>query len=256
MFKNLAISLILCTFVGINQALRNTVKRVDMKRVFMMMMALMLSLTMFAQQKDVTRFLGIPVDGTVATMKQKLLNKGFKQSPYNKNQLEGRFNNSDVYVHIIENKGKVWRISVGDKNFMDETNIRIRFNNLVRQFAKNKKYFPVKNIEEYIIPDDTDISYEMSVRKKRFEADFFQMPSDSMTIMNASKQSLLAKYTYEQISNPTPEQQKDMEQILNETAEEVLSQRMVWFMINENYGQYSIMIHYENEYNQDDGEDL
>ena len=81
----------------------------------MMMMAIMLSLTMFAQQKDVTRFLGIPVDGTVATMKQKLLNKGFKQSSYYKNQLEGRFNNSDVYVNIVDNKGKVWRISCGSK---------------------------------------------------------------------------------------------------------------------------------------------
>lgn len=28
------------------------------------------------------------------------------------------------------------------------------------------------------------------------------------------------------------------------------------FMINENYGKYSVMIHYENGYNQANGEDL
>lgn len=226
MKKNLAISLILRTFVSENPALRNTVKRVDMKRVFMMMMAIMLSLTMFAQQKDVTKFLGIPVDGTVATMKQKLLNKGFKQSTYSKNQLEGRFNNSDVVVQINENNGKVWRVAVLNKNFSDETNIRINFNNLVAQFAKNKKYVPAFGIENYLIPDDTDISFEMTVHKKRFEATFFQMPDDSMPM------------------------------ILSETAKEVLSQRIVWFTIVEDHGQYNIFLFYDNGHNMSHGEDL
>lgn len=144
-----------------------------------MMMVMMVSFASFAQNKDVTRFLGIPVDGTVASMKQKLKAKGFKQSPYNQNQLVGRFNGNDVYVHILENKGKVWRISVGDKNFTDEINVRIRFNNLCRQFDNNGKYIPIQNVEDYMIPDDTDVSYEMAVNKnvlKLLSFNFLQIP--------------------------------------------------------------------------------
>lgn len=37
---------------------------------------------------------------------------------------------------------------------------------------------------------------------------------------------------------------------------DILSKRSVWFVINENFGCYSIMIHYENRYNYADGEDL
>ena len=51
-----------------------------MKKLLTLMMVVMVSLTSFAQ-KDVTKFLGIPVDGTVAAMKQKLMAKGFRRSP-------------------------------------------------------------------------------------------------------------------------------------------------------------------------------
>ena len=73
-----------------------------------MMMVMMVSFASFAQNKDVTRFLGIPVDGTVASMKQKLKAKGFKQSPYNQDQLVGRFNGNNVYVNILENKANIY----------------------------------------------------------------------------------------------------------------------------------------------------
>lgn len=69
-----------------------------MKKLVIMMIAMMVSFASFAQNKDVTRFLGIPVDGTVSSVKQKLKAKGFKQSPFFDNQLEGRFNGYDSYV--------------------------------------------------------------------------------------------------------------------------------------------------------------
>lgn len=225
-----------------------------MKKLLTLMMVVMVSLTSFAQ-KDVIKFLGIPVDGTVAAMKQKLMAKGFRQSPYYENQLEGTFNGAEVYVNLMGNNGKIWRVSVGDKNLTDETNVRIRFNNLVHQFSKNNKYVAVSDVESYIIPDDTNISFEMSVHRKRFEADFFQVPSDSMTV-NAALNSLMKTYTIEQFNNPTPEQKKDMDRIIGEATQEVFEKHLVWFMINENYGKYSVMIHYENGYNQANGEDL
>ena len=55
-----------------------------------------------AMKSDVTTFLGIPVDGTVSSMKQKLIAKGFKQDS---NMLSGQFNGQDVYLSIVANKG-------------------------------------------------------------------------------------------------------------------------------------------------------
>lgn len=43
-----------------------------MKRLLFIVLAMIATITSFAQQKDVTSFLGIPVDGTVLSMKQKL----------------------------------------------------------------------------------------------------------------------------------------------------------------------------------------
>ena len=58
--------------------------------------------------------------------------------------------------------------------------------------------------EEQTIPDDEDLSYEITVNDKRYEAGFYQMP-DSVTIYNESKQSLLSQYTQEQLDKPTKE---------------------------------------------------
>lgn len=47
-----------------------------MKKILFLLMAMLLSFSMYAQ-KDVTTFLGIPIDGTKAVMRQKLISKGF-----------------------------------------------------------------------------------------------------------------------------------------------------------------------------------
>lgn len=95
-----------------------------MKRIFIMLIVAMLSFSVDAQnlsskevseayakaiKSDVTTFLGIPVDGTVSSMKQKLIAKGFKQDS---KMLRGKFNGQDVYLSIGANKGKVWRVAV------------------------------------------------------------------------------------------------------------------------------------------------
>lgn len=92
---------------------------------------------------DVTTFLGIPVDGTVSNMKQKLIAKGFKQDS---DVLSGQFNGQDVYLTIVANKGKVWRVAVINKTPYSEAQIRLQFNILVRQFKNSTKY---DNVKEY-----------------------------------------------------------------------------------------------------------
>lgn len=215
-------------------------------------------------QKDVTKFLGIPVDGYKAEMKKKLTAKGFTYNAQN-DFFEGEFNGRDVHVYIVTNNNKVWRIMVCDKNKCEEGEIKIRFNNLCRQFAKNKKYLAA-NIGEsdYTLSDSENISYEMLVHKKRYEASYFQIPdtssADTLAIESRIKEALLQEYTQDEIDNPSDKQREKMKSIASRAARsiffEVMEKKLVWFMISEFYGQYYITMFYDNEYNHSDGEDL
>ena len=142
---------------------------------FILIAAILLCTSAVYAQEDVTKFLGIPVDGTKAEMIAKLKAKGFTSTEYDKDILEGEFNGRDVQIHVVTNKNKVYRIMVADKNFVNESSIKIRFNTLCRQFENNSKYtsFGV----DYSIPDDENISYNMSVKKKRYQASYFQLPN-------------------------------------------------------------------------------
>lgn len=104
-----------------------------MKRILSVAILLVISVSLFAQ-KDVTKFMGIPIDGFKPEMIQKLKEKGFVSSESDKNILEGEFNGTQVNVHIATNNNKVCRIMLCDAHQMDETNIRIRFNKLCQQF--------------------------------------------------------------------------------------------------------------------------
>ena len=145
-----------------------------MKRLLFIVLAMIATITSFAQQKDVTSFLGIPVDGTASSMKQKLVSKGFVPKKVGTNEfLEGEFNGTDVHVWIATNNNKVYRIMLCDKNTVDETQIKIRFNNLVKQFENNKRYHA---FADYSLSDKEDISYEMGINNKEYVAYYLQDP--------------------------------------------------------------------------------
>lgn len=233
-----------------------------MKKVLLLMLMLV---TMTASaQKDVTKFLGIPVDGYKTEMKKKLTAKGFT---YNAKHdfFDGEFNGRDVHVYIATNNNKVWRIMVCDKINCSEADIKIRFNNLCRQFSKNKKYVPANLGEkDYTLSESEDISYEILMNKKRYEASYFQVPDlsliDTIAIQNKVKEALLQEYTQEEIDNPTDKLRKKMQDEISYEATnitfEIMEKKFVWFMISESYGQYYITMFYDNEYNHSDGEDL
>lgn len=215
---------------------------------------------------EVTKFLGIPVDGTKNQMIQKIKAKGFT---YNQKQdrLKGKFNGRDVYVSVVTNKNKVWRIMVQDVVPSSETDIKIRFNELCRQFSENEKYVPQNLTGNYEIESDEDISYNITVRNKRYEAGYFQMTEkdkeflqDTTALMNAVKPIIQSKYTEEELDNPTEEITQDVYNIaadyLFENLYERVKNRSVWFLINEFYGDYSIIMYYDNELNAARGEDL
>lgn len=186
-----------------------------MKKMILMM--LLLVSVLVNAQKDVTKFLGIPVDGTKVEMRKKLIEKGFTYNAQY-DYFEGEFNGQNVNLYIATNNNKVWRIVLCDANTRRETDIRIRFNKLCDQFARNKNYIAA-SLDGYPLSESEDISYEMSVHKKRYEAAYYQLSS-------------------------------------SDTTDELLSKKLVWFMISEYHGEYYITMFYDNEYNHADGEDL
>ena len=161
-----------------------------MKKLIFTLLISLFALNVVAQ-KDVTKFLGIPVDGTKAEMIRKLKAKGFKSTTYDREILEGEFNGYDVTVHIATTNNKVSRIMVCDKNNVNESTIRIRFNNLCHQFNNNGKYIAYNN---FTIPDSEDISYNMSINNKRYEAIFYQLIDNhreiASTELSSSKLSI------------------------------------------------------------------
>ena len=195
-------------------------------RKFLTLLAMIaISASVFAQ-KEVTQFMGIPVDGSPTEMVKKLKTKGFKTDEDfiqavkrgsvdwdGPELLIGRFNGEKVRVSLHVEQNKVWRIYLSDKDNRDETQIKIRFNTLVRQFENNDKYV---YFYEQTIADDEDISYQMTVNKKQYEAVFGQKGEDGT----------------------------------------VDGKRMVWFKISQRSEGYYIAMFYDNEYNRADGSDL
>lgn len=229
-----------------------------MKRLLFIVLAMIATITSFAQQKDVTSFLGIPVDGTKTEMKQKLIAKGFVPKKFGDEEfLEGEFNGCNVNVYIRTNNNKVYRIMVADNFTVDEAQIKICFNNLVSQFENNKRYFP---LDKYTLSDEEDISYEMTVHNKNYDAYFYQVPdmekADTLALQEKVRNELLSKYTEAELTNPSEEITKEIKNTAIKIGTELMLMKPVWFKIVRVNGEYFICMFYDNEYNRSHGEDL
>lgn len=244
-----------------------------MKKVLLLLLFLDFVLTLSAQTRNVTTFLGIPVDGTQTSMVQKLKAKGFRYDSARK-CLTGEFNGLPSDIMVVTNRNKVWRIMVADRNPMSETDIKIRFNNLCTQFAANDKKYSFPNFEykDYTIPDDESILMETTLHNKRYEAVFWQGSlkdtacikkdayDEAMQIWRDNYGSL----TKEQIDSISYEDAKkqysDALVKLFGILAEKYSMRPVWFMISKDdydvLRPYRILMYYDNEYNHSNGEDL
>lgn len=226
-----------------------------MKKILTIAAVILFAATCLAQ-KDVTKFLGFPVDGSKSEMIKNLKSKGFKLTEEGGTDvLKGRFNGNNVDVFISTENGKVSRIMICDENTMNETDIKIRFNRLCSQFQDNGKYL---SLEDYSIPESEDISYEMAVNNKRYEATFYQMPEGEALeqLQYRMLKDAQSKYTPEQLAEPTDEIRNEIITSSFDTMMNSLKNKPVWFMITELYGKYYISMFYDNEYNRPNGEDL
>lgn len=215
-----------------------------MKKILSILMLLVVSVIAHAQQ-DVTRFLGIPVDGTKSEMIRKLQAKGFRYDSAN-DCLKGKFNGADVSLFVGTNNNKVYRIAVFYENFVGETAIRIRFNRLVEQFKNNSKYLPLPGAA-LTIPDDEDISYEITVNDKIYVAHFFQLSASDQEEIR----SLQSKYMEARLNNLMTDE------MIHEysSAYDRMSKKSVKILIGSKYGEYYIAMCYDNGYNQANGAD-
>ncbi|MDD6002160.1 MAG: hypothetical protein PUC50_08230 [Bacteroidales bacterium] len=218
-----------------------------MKNIFLVLL-LFLSINAYSQP-CVTKFLGIPIDGYKSDMIQQLEQKGFEYDPID-DCLRGEFNGYDVLLFVVTDNNKVYRIMVADQNWTNEVGIRIRFNKLCSQFEKNAKYRKPLFAEDYKLPEDTDISYDISVKHKRFEASYYQIGSEEDLAFDSKMCTELHNS-----SNDKDTTSKSFYNYLM-CMEEVVSTRSVWFFIDDKYGKYRILMYYDNELNHSDGEDL
>ena len=139
-----------------------------MKRFLITFLFVLMTITTIAQESNTIKFLGIPVDGTKEEMISKLQAKGYKYDAYS-DVLLGEFNGTNVMIRVQTVNNRVWRIGIGDANAKDEADIKIRYNNLFKQLSNNDKY---KVDDGSTLGEEEDISYEMTVHKKRYEAGF------------------------------------------------------------------------------------
>ena len=222
--------------------------------------------TVFGQSEGTLKFLGIPVDGSKSEMVTALKSKGFRYDS-NSGFLVGDFNGRESHIGIVENHGKVYRVVVFDANTYDAGEIRIRFNNLIHQFENsNGKYYYI--VQNEMIPEDEDISYEINVHDKQYSATFIYNPlygNDELRdkVINEVKLSLeeikdektTVGITYGEFYSD-----KDLyNQLILSTVRMAaiqMSNGSVWFKIFEYYGKYYIGLYYDNLINKPNGEDL
>lgn len=208
-----------------------------------------------AQEVGITKFLGIPVDGTKSEMINKLQSKGYVYDSRN-DYLLGEFDGQDVKIFIGTNKHKVWRIAVVSRTPYTESTIRTRFNKLVSEFSSSDKYLQVPIDTSYAIPYTSSVSdgidYQMSVYNRHYEASYVQYPEWYTKDSLASSVNKSAEYMS---GNDWKEYCKKT--WINSFAYERAKSSLVWFMIYRiKTDNYQIVLFYENRRNMAKGEDL
>ena len=140
-----------------------------MKRLLTTLLIALISFVAVAQNDNTIKFLGIPVDGNKKEMISKLQAKGYEYDS-SSDALTGEFNGNNVIISVQTVNNRVWRIAIIDENInSDVPNIRIRYNRLFEQLSNNGKY-EVANGST--LGEKEDISYEMTVHDKRYDAAF------------------------------------------------------------------------------------
>lgn len=236
-----------------------------MKKILTTLLLVILSFVAVAQTNTIT-FLGIPVDGSKSVIEQRLRKeKGFfyENDLYEEaGFLSGNFNGYRVRVAVYDYNGLVRRVAVILPD-VSETQVKIQYNNLFNQLKNNEKYLYRETDCSGELSEEEDISYEISVNDKQYQNVFFYPPWGTLNEFIKSlkeaenPQDVLEE---ERFADLVKSSFKDGEL---DGASSVLwamnnSEGKVWYTIGKatNYGQYHIIIFYDNIKNEPNGEDL
>lgn len=239
-----------------------------MRRFITTIILLLVSILAIAQTsaEGTLKFLNIPIDGTKENMISRIKEKGFRYDSY-KDCLRGQFNGKDVEVYVVTNHNVVDRIYVAYPE-MSESRVITEYNILLGQFNRNKKYIALQENEK--IPDNEDLSYEMTVKNKKYGASFMHISPDLFSEEEIDNIHALR----EKVEGMSSEEVQAMGQAMADSLQtrnfeisiedtmKALNKLMslvsgnVWFTIHERYGDYQIGIYYDNLKNRPDGEDL
>ena len=229
-----------------------------MKTLTTLFLTLVLCTVAYAQDNQVTKFLGIPIDGTKSGMIQKLRAKGFTYNSSTEG-LEGTFNGERVTLYVVTNNSKVYRIAVIPKQSWDEGQIKIKYNNQLSQFIDNGKYCLLSHDSI----DNVDLDYQMFVKNEVFQTAMIQLPGsiNDPTFRKKVEDAYLSNFKSSTLD-------KEYESITNMDNPEIFDiacmlyarnyrDNIVWFTIDrEGYNRYSLLIYHDNTKNKAHGEDL
>lgn len=218
-----------------------------MARIIFSLLILLSSLTIYAQ-KDITKFLDIPIDGTKAEMIQRLEDKGFKYDIYS-DLLTGNLNNTGVIVYVSTHNNAVSNIIVADTTSYDRNNIALRFNNLLSNFENNPNYTKAMGQEIFLHTDMVEDKVSEHIFNTHSKSAVF-LQENRNQILTKIKHRLLHKYSEEQILNPNPDFSIycDIQiEIINYAQSE--AKKQVIFYIKKQHGKYNLILSYQNLYN-------
>ncbi|SKC49245.1 hypothetical protein SAMN06298214_0911 [Bacteroidales bacterium WCE2004] len=256
-----------------------------MRKLFNIIVLFLLVISAYGQNSGALKFLGIPIDGSKAQFVAALKAKGFYYSSVSEGY-KGQFNGNIVDVYVHTNHDLVDRIYVAfpDKS---EGNIKIEFNRLLAQFKKSDKYVDFSFNEP--IPDAEDVSYEITVHDKRYQAVFQYydsnrgyeeitekavarlaglVPDDILVKLNDliiggvdrsdEEQSTLSLQVAAELQRIYGQDEMKAYEIIMAFLDGMKSAADgdVWFMIIENGAEYHIGLYYDNLHNMAHGEDL
>lgn len=241
-------------------------KKFGLLAIFIVFAMNMNSQTVHMKEPTVTTFLGIPIDGSKQAMISSLKAKGFTWNS-TLECMEGEFNGEDVYIHIVTNNNKVYRLAIENKIPSSESQIKIRYNKLCQQFEANGRYVPITGkSDNFELDENEDISYNLTVKNKEYQAGFYQLSRKIDTTGKAKyiKERIGSDKNWESRSNAYKKTTIELyeEQFFRNQMDAVIQDedtpyRVVWFSIHEaKYSRYTIWMYYDNMKNQANGDDL
>lgn len=149
-----------------------------MKRILLLLFVVLFICDCIAQ-REVTEFMGIPVDGPIHEMKANLLKKGFVPAEtLGNNIMTGEFNGRNVMLSIYGHKGQTYSVNVMI-HVSGVENAKVLANLFYMQLSQSCKYLSAKGIKDSFIADDEGGDRNIFLNAKAYYETFYQVFTDS-----------------------------------------------------------------------------